>query len=399
VNSGTVRDMSAWAIVAAVYGGALAAAALVRPLRRRLVTISACLAYVLLALGAGTIRQSLWFGLIAPAALLLSGYWLSGLFFHAPQRWLETRLLEFDRRLFGAASVDAMLQRAPHWTLELLEGAYASISLVIAAGAIAVGIASSEALEHFWTVVLAAELSCYVWLPWLRTRPPRALEAPGVIAQRRPFLRLLNAAVLDRGSVHANTLPSGHVAGAVAAALGVLPVSRGLAGIMLIVAAAIALAATAGRYHYAVDCAAGVLVAVLVWSLLGGSPIIARSSSPSMTSFSSSNRATFSSSSRFSIRMRRASAWASPTISFTSSSIAFAVSSLYGPRSLPCGISRNRLRRPSAKLMAPSRSLMPHSVTIARAMSVARCRSFCAPVEISPSAISSAARPPSSVAS
>ena len=42
---------------------------------------------------------------------------------------------------------------------------------------------------------------------------------------------------------------------------------------------------------------------------------------------------------------------------------------------------------------------MPNSVTIARAMSVARCRSFCAPVEISPSAISSAVRPPSSTAS
>ena len=42
---------------------------------------------------------------------------------------------------------------------------------------------------------------------------------------------------------------------------------------------------------------------------------------------------------------------------------------------------------------------MPNSVTIARAMSVARCRSFCAPVEISPSAISSAVRPASSTAS
>ena len=42
---------------------------------------------------------------------------------------------------------------------------------------------------------------------------------------------------------------------------------------------------------------------------------------------------------------------------------------------------------------------MPNSVTIARAMSVARCRSFCAPVEISPNAISSALRPPSSTGS
>src|SRR6185436_19554208 len=48
--------------------------------------------------------------------------------------------------------------------------------------------------------------------------------------------------------------------------------------------------------------------------------------------------------------------------------------------------------------MAPSASLMPHSVTIARAMSVARCRSFCAPVEISPSASSSAVLPPHLVA-
>ena len=36
---------------------------------------------------------------------------------------------------------------------------------------------------------------------------------------------------------------------------------------------------------------------------------------------------------------------------------------------------------------------MPNSVTIARAMSVARCRSFCAPVETSPNAISSALAP------
>ena len=42
---------------------------------------------------------------------------------------------------------------------------------------------------------------------------------------------------------------------------------------------------------------------------------------------------------------------------------------------------------------------MPNSVTIARAMSVARSRSFCAPVEISPNTISSAVRPPSSTAS
>ena len=152
------------------------------------------------------------------------------------------------------------------WLLELLEGSYAAVSVVIATGAIAAATAGVDALNGFWTVVLSAELGCYVWLPWLRSRPPRALEPPGTMARRSPRLRALNGAVLNRASVQANTLPSGHVAGAVAAALAVWPVSAALAGLLLVVAGAIAIAATAGRYHYAVDCVAGVLVALLAWS-------------------------------------------------------------------------------------------------------------------------------------
>ncbi len=41
------------------------------------------------------------------------------------------------------------------------------------------------------------------------------------------------------------------------------------------------------------------------------------------------------------------------------------------------------------------RSLMPHSLTILRASSVMRTKSFCAPVETCPNTISSAMRPPS----
>lgn len=260
--------MSHWAMVAAGYGAVLAVSALVRPIPRRVVAASACLAYLLLALAAGTLRQNLWVGLAAPGALLLSGYWLSGLLFHAPQARLEQWLLKSDTRLFHALALDDGLQRAPRWLLELLEASYASIAPVIAVGAIASAMAGPEPLERFWTLVLGAELACYVWLPWIRTRPPRALEPPGTIARRSPWMRRLNAAVLDSGSVQANTLPSGHVAGAVAAALALLPVSPTLAGLGMIIAAAIALAATAGRYHYGVDCVAGALVAVLAWSLV-----------------------------------------------------------------------------------------------------------------------------------
>ena len=260
--------MSPWAIVAAAYGAVLLGAAMLLPIPRRFVTVWACVAYLLLALGAGAMPRTMWVSLALPAALLLGGYWLSGFFFHAPQQWLEMRLLALDRRVFRATALDSVLERAPRWALEVLEGSYAAISVVIAGGAIVAALKGLPALEYFWTLVLAAELGCYIWLPWLRSRPPRALEAPGVIARRGPTLRKLNAVVLDRGSVHANTLPSGHVAGAVAAALGALPVNEAVALGLLTAAAAIAVAATAGRYHYAVDCAAGALVAVFVWSLV-----------------------------------------------------------------------------------------------------------------------------------
>jgi membrane-associated phospholipid phosphatase len=77
-------------------------------------------------------------------------------------------------------------------------------------------------------------------------------------------LRRINESVLDRASVQANTLPSGHVAGAVATALGVWPVSATAGAILLVVAAMIAVAAIAGRYHYVVDCVSGAVVPAIV---------------------------------------------------------------------------------------------------------------------------------------
>src|SRR5262245_33865594 len=123
--------MSPWAIVAAVYGAVLGGAALVLPVRRRFLAASACVAYVWLAIGLGTLPQQLWITLLAPAALLLLGYWLSALLFREAQPSLEAWLLASDRRLFRALAIDSILERAPHWMLELLEAAYLSIYAVI----------------------------------------------------------------------------------------------------------------------------------------------------------------------------------------------------------------------------------------------------------------------------
>jgi membrane-associated phospholipid phosphatase len=78
----------------------------------------------------------------------------------------------------------------------------------------------------------------------------------------------VNAAILDSASVQANTLPSGHVSAATAAALAIWTLHPGVGLALLVLAGLIAVAAVAGRYHYAVDCAAGFVVALTLFFVL-----------------------------------------------------------------------------------------------------------------------------------
>jgi membrane-associated phospholipid phosphatase len=249
-----------WALAAAAYGALLTGAALTQPIHRRALAAAAAAAFALLALAAGTRPDSFSTQLLAPGALLLAGYWLSGLYFRDPQPWLESWLLRVDRHL-GADTIRARLPRAVN---EMLELAYAGAYLLVAGGALYAATAGLEAVEHYWTLVLTSELASFAPLPWLRSRPPRTLEAAPPVSVA---LRRLNLAITNNASIQANTLPSGHVAGAVAAALGVMAFDPLAGAWLMVLAVVIALAAVAGRYHYVVDCVAGAVVAAGVWLL------------------------------------------------------------------------------------------------------------------------------------
>ena len=96
-------------------------------------------------------------------------------------------------------------------------------------------------VERFWLAVLLSGYACYVTLPWLVSRPPRARQQHGA----RGGIRHLNAHVLARWSHQFNTFPSGHVAVAAAAAIGVGAVSTGAGVAIGAVVAAIAVGAAA----------------------------------------------------------------------------------------------------------------------------------------------------------
>jgi membrane-associated phospholipid phosphatase len=196
---------------------------------------------------------------LLPGVVLLIGYRLSGCFFVAPDFRVERWLSSVDRIVLERSGILDRLHRAPGVCAEWFELSYLLVYAVIPCGAITLAASGHFAqVERYWSTVLLAEFACYGMLPWIQTRPPRVLESP-----RSPSaapLRRLNLGVVGRVSIHANTVPSGHAAGAVAAALalwGTMPVAGAL---FLAVAASVTVATVTGRYHYTVDAVAGVVV-------------------------------------------------------------------------------------------------------------------------------------------
>jgi membrane-associated phospholipid phosphatase len=197
-----------------------------------------------------------------PPLLLLIAYWSSGLLFVAPHQGQERALRWLDERW----SIQEVGRRTPRALAEVFEAAYAGVYLLIPL-ALLVRTTYSAAPEPdtFWSVVLITDLVCFGVLPWVQTRPPRALEAgePWPSSTRRFNLRLLGAT-----SIQVNTFPSGHAAEGLAAFLLVLDAPVPVAAAMLLAAIAVSAGAVLGRYHYLADALAGWVVAVAVFSIV-----------------------------------------------------------------------------------------------------------------------------------
>jgi membrane-associated phospholipid phosphatase len=203
---------------------------------------------------------------VMPLIYLLAGYWLPALLVGESSGRLERRLLDLDRRLFGADGLARFERSAPRALLEYLQGAYLLCYAVVPAGYVCLVLAGHDpkVIDRFWSVVLLAAFTCYGFLPWFPTRAPRAIEPS--LGASRSSIRRLNLAVLNRASVQWNTFPSGHTAASLATALAVgsyMP----LAGVVLgVLAVSIAAGSVVGRYHYAADAIAGAAVAILAFA-------------------------------------------------------------------------------------------------------------------------------------
>jgi membrane-associated phospholipid phosphatase len=195
-----------------------------------------------------------------PPLVILIGYFVTGQFFVAPSGKAEEWLKRWDEALIGPTT----FERLPAVLRLYLDVVYDACFLMIPAGfAVLLWGGGSSHADHFWTLVLAAEFLAFGTLPWFQARPPWAIETRRAIdatAVRRFSLFWVN-----HTSIRANTFPSGHASASMAVAFGLAPVVPWAAIVFGILAISIAAGSVVGRFHYAIDAVAGLLLAVVVW--------------------------------------------------------------------------------------------------------------------------------------
>lgn len=259
-----MQSLRLWQLASAAFFLYVAAVSLWQGLSRRaarqaLAGAAVGVAVVALSRAVESATLSLW---IWPPALLLIGYWSSGRLFVAPRASHEAALAWLDTRV----GISTIARRVPRAIAEILEAAYAGVYLLIPiALAIRISYLTSASPDTFWAVVLVTDFICFGVLPWVQTRPPRALEAsdPWPSSLRRFNLRLLGAT-----SIQVNTFPSGHAAEALVAALMVLGAPPPIVVLMFVAAIAVSAGAVLGRYHYLLDALTGWAVALVVFRVL-----------------------------------------------------------------------------------------------------------------------------------
>ena len=187
------------------------------------------------------------------------GYYVTGWLFVEPSEAREAWLLGWDHRLLGDPT--RRFAHWPGWVVGYLDVVYMCLFLPAAFSYSSLGARGRQSLR---TMVRAADLGAFAPLSVFQTRPPWVLEAPAVLAGGA--IRRLASHMVRNATIRVNTFPSGHAAVSFAIALAVMGSMPVTGVVLLVLAISVSVACVVGRYHYAIDVVAGVLLAVAVWA-------------------------------------------------------------------------------------------------------------------------------------
>ncbi len=221
-----------------------------------------------------------------PLAFILLAYREMGWF--APEHHtyeLERGWIVWDRLLLHDLYLRDAIEFLGPLLPAILELSYA---LVYAAGPLSVVAlyvyGRRDKVDQFlFTFVLGTVLS-YALYPYFPSEPPRAVFPDVDLPQIVTVFRRFNLWILSGGGIHTSVFPSGHVSHVFAAAFAMqraLPDKKWASRLLLILAVSIYFATFYGRYHYAVDGVAGLVVALLA---LAVTSVVERRSGPAAES-------------------------------------------------------------------------------------------------------------------
>ncbi len=204
----------------------------------------------------------------APAPLVLLAYWQMDWFASSHTlRGLESTWVQWDRVVLDSWSIRSLIESQGRLIPSVLELAYSLLYSIPPLSIAALYLyRRRRRVDGFLFPYLLSTLLVYALLPFFPSASPRVefahLDLPAVDTVFRRF----NLWVLSWGDIQTGVFPSGHVATAFSCALSMryaLPEKPWVGRLLMVMAVLITTATIYGRYHYAVDGAASILLSFI----------------------------------------------------------------------------------------------------------------------------------------
>jgi membrane-associated phospholipid phosphatase len=203
-----------------------------------------------------------------PVALILVAYREMDWFSASPRNLpLELGWVHWDRSMLYQGGLQRMIESLGLVGPLYLELCYA---LVYAVAPFVVGILylehRRERVNEVLFPYLLGTLLAYALFPYFPSDPPRVAFGGTDLPNVSSVVRKLNLWLVGDYGIHSSVFPSAHVSSAFSAAWALfayLPERRRIGWLVLVYAVSVALATIYGRYHYAADVVAGLVVSLV----------------------------------------------------------------------------------------------------------------------------------------
>jgi membrane-associated phospholipid phosphatase len=200
-----------------------------------------------------------------PAALVLTAYWTIDWVTRPPgDRELEHALIGWDRWLLNDWGLREAIERSGPVVPHVLECAYLLLYAVLPVSIAGFYLCHRRrSLDDFLFPFLLGTLTTYALLPHFPTEGPRFAFPGDDLPLEISIVRRFNMWILKHGDIHSSVFPSGHVAVGFSAAFAMrlaLPQRPALASTLFTIAVLVWVGTIYGRYHYAADGLAGLIV-------------------------------------------------------------------------------------------------------------------------------------------